>query len=391
VAVQTAQNDKYYISPQILGFHKMEHDEYHPFFFKPKTLSWLSVLLIVLNKLARSDFLFNLASNFVPSVETEEEMEDVQTKAACLGALCAFLCFASIHYPNTIMQRPHPIFWRVVLGLFSVYAVFMTYLFLLPLKVVQQHLKFFDPKLGKELPEVLYAEDCRLYTPENPDSPFAPLVMAVFDVHFVAHLLGWWVKMLICRDLWVAWICSVVFELLELTFRYWLPNFYECWWDSLLLDIFGCNLLGIVLGYQTLKYFGVKRQDWVAKKKPEGTCLPCDAPVRFFAKMMPASLQTYEWSGLQDVTHYMGVTVFCCMTLAVDCNNFFLKYLAWIPADHNIVAGRVILWGLVAIADSKEWYEYVTNPNMHRPGPFVWLGFYVCAIELSCVYKFRAD
>ena len=126
---------------------------------------------------------------------------------------------------------------------------------------------FFDPSLGKELPEVLYAEDCRLYTPEDPNSSFAPLIKAVFDIHFVAHLLGWWAKMLIMRDLWVAWICSVVFELLELSFRYWLPNFYECWWDSLLLDIFGCNLLGITLGYYTLKWWSVKKLNWVASKK----------------------------------------------------------------------------------------------------------------------------
>lgn len=37
--------------------------------------------------------------------------------------------------------------------------------------------------------------------------------------------------MMIIRDVKMCWICSVVFEILEVTFRHWLPNFWECWWD----------------------------------------------------------------------------------------------------------------------------------------------------------------
>jgi hypothetical protein len=37
---------------------------------------------------------------------------------------------------------------------------------------------------------------------------------------------------------------SILFELIEFTFDNWLPNFAECWWDHLLLDVLGCNLLG---------------------------------------------------------------------------------------------------------------------------------------------------
>ena len=93
--------------------------------------------------------------------------------------------------------------------------------------------------------------------------------MAVFDVHFVAHFLGWFGKMLIIRDWYVAWIWSAVFELLELTFRYWLPNFYECWWDSLLLDLLGCNFIGIVCGHYFLKHYGVSKLNWIRGDKKE--------------------------------------------------------------------------------------------------------------------------
>ncbi len=94
----------------------------------------------------------------------------MNSKGATIGTVFVFLCFASIHYPNTIIVRPHPIFWRVVLGLFSLYAMFITYLFLLPIDEVRETLKFFDPNLGVPLGEMSYAEDCRVWTPENPDS-----------------------------------------------------------------------------------------------------------------------------------------------------------------------------------------------------------------------------
>ena len=47
----------------ILACHKLEHKEYHPIFFKPKTLSSLVLLIIVLNLFANSDFLANFAEN----------------------------------------------------------------------------------------------------------------------------------------------------------------------------------------------------------------------------------------------------------------------------------------------------------------------------------------
>jgi phosphatidylserine synthase 2 len=96
---------------------------------------------------------------------------------------------------------------------------------------LSQIFKFFDPKLGQPLPEKSYADDCRIYTPENPINSFANIYDAAVDVHFAAHLFGWWFKMMIIRDTLMCWVCSIVFELLEVTFRHWLPNFWECWWD----------------------------------------------------------------------------------------------------------------------------------------------------------------
>lgn len=258
----------------------------------------LLMLIGFLNILARSDFLTNLAEQLTGGQFTGS----LKRKGAAIGAVIAFTGFASIHYPNTIMVRPHPIFWRAIMGLFTVYAMVLTYLFLMDVDEVRETLRFFDSELGKPLEEFNYGADCRVFTPENPESQFANLKDAVIDCHFVAHFLGWLGKMLIMRDWYVAWICSFGFEFLELTFRHWLANFYECWWDSLLLDLFGCNLLGIIAGNYILKYMSVSKIDWLRGKEVQTQTEPtvtCDnMVVNFATKLMPAALEKYEWSGL---------------------------------------------------------------------------------------------
>lgn len=54
---------------------------------------------------------------------------------------------------------------------------------------------------------------------------------------------------------------------MEITFRHWLPNFWECWWDHVILDIIICNTGGIVLGYYTMKIFGMQEYKWSLRKE----------------------------------------------------------------------------------------------------------------------------
>ena len=133
----------------------------------------------------------------------------------------------------------------------------MTLVFLLPLNEARWIFKLFHPSYGTPLPDKNYAEDCRVFTPENPVSSMFNIYEAVFDVHFVAHLLGWFGKMMVMRDTKIAWIVSASFELIEISWRHWLPNFWECWWDHMFLDLFGCNMAGIILGGWLIDYMGV--------------------------------------------------------------------------------------------------------------------------------------
>lgn len=45
-----------------------------------------------------------------------------------------------------------------------------------------------------------------------------------------------------------------------------LPNFAECWWDALILDVLLCNGLGIWFGLQVCKFFDAKEFHWESIK-----------------------------------------------------------------------------------------------------------------------------
>lgn len=143
------------------------------------------------------------------------------------------------------------------MGLLALYTLFMTYVLFQPLSDARRIFKFFDPALGEKLPEKSYADDCRIFTPENPHSSFVNVYEAAVDVHFFAHLFGWWFKMMIIRDVKMCWLNSIIFELLEISFRHWLPNFWECWWDHVSNFLIFYKHVGIVtFGCVRLQYAG---------------------------------------------------------------------------------------------------------------------------------------
>jgi len=379
------------VSPQSASHHKLEKDEYlNPFFMTPRTLTTLGLLVLFLNALSY-DWIGKIQERTAHLYE-DPDNEDVfrDYRWPVFFGFFAVVVFASAQFPDTAMKRPHPLFWRMLLGAEICYACFMTFIFLLPRDKARYAFKIFHPALGNDLPERNYADDCRVFTPENPVSSIYNIYDAVWDIHFIAHFGGWWGKMLIIRDTKIAWIASASFELIEISFRHWLPNFWECWWDHLLLDLFGCNLIGIFLGALTIKYMGVSRINWMVKKQPKQEQIPdnCSGMSKVVMKMKPEVFVKYEWNMFQSLTRYSQVIFYIWFILSVDAMNFFLKFCLWVSAESDLLLGRVLIWGFAAIATSREFYEFIDDPNCKRVGPFFWTSTYVVLIEYSIVFKF---
>ena len=93
--------------------------------------------MVLLYWLVESDTLRNIAimlsfNEDKSDDELVKQSEVYFNNGALIGTSFAFVAFGSIHLPNTIMSRPHPIFWRALMAVFILYAMFITYLFLLP-------------------------------------------------------------------------------------------------------------------------------------------------------------------------------------------------------------------------------------------------------------------
>ena len=71
-----------------------------------------------------------------------------------------FLLFSMIQFRDGPFIRPHPAFWRVVLGVNVLYELGMVFLLFQDLDSARLMMKYLDPKLGVPLPEKSYAENC---------------------------------------------------------------------------------------------------------------------------------------------------------------------------------------------------------------------------------------
>jgi phosphatidylserine synthase 2 len=110
-----------------------------------------------------------------------------------LVVVVAFILIGVLILPDGPFIRPHPALWRLVLVIMITYVLLLTFTLFQTVDDARKFLTYYDSELGVPLPERTYAEDCRLYTPDNPAGRFANL-MDKMDVFVICHLLGWYVK-----------------------------------------------------------------------------------------------------------------------------------------------------------------------------------------------------
>jgi hypothetical protein len=226
------------------------------------------------------------------------------------------------------------------------------------------------------------------------------------SIWFLAHAVGWWAKMLMLRDLKTCIVYSTVFELTELTLQFWIPEFQECWWDSMIMDWLIANtLIGMMLGRKTLSIMSVSEFNW--------------APRRGFGlqalwKLAPGSMIPYEWNPANDPIT-LALNAFIWIVMAVgEVNSFFLINILGLPRDHTFNSARQALLCLCAVPAVEEWYEYTRhvrarnlrtlgedwfeflqqytdakgNIRPPRLGQFTWLLSITVCIETAAVIKY---
>ncbi|TCD68502.1 hypothetical protein EIP91_010558 [Steccherinum ochraceum] len=352
-----------------------KHDTSVEFFYKPITLSVLGVAMAILVYVATTQDLL-------------EEGRD-KRRVGAYAAMASFLLFGIIQFRDGPFIRPHPAFWRAILGLNLLYELALVFLLFQDLDSARSMMKYLDPNLGIPLPEKSYAENCD-FTPTN--------VWNAVDIFCLAHALGWFGKALILRDYWFCWILSIAFEFAEYSLQHQLANFAECWWDHWILDVLICNWLGTYLGMKACQFFEVKvtflshsrmlspfHYTWRGFKQSRGIR---SKTKRVISQFSPADWTTFKWEGTADFTHYFAVMMLLTVFLAAELNPFYLKTLLWMEPEHPFVIARLAGVFLCALPAVRELYQYVSDPRRAvRMGQHVWLLLATIGTELLAIVK----
>ncbi|KJP87962.1 hypothetical protein AK88_02396 [Plasmodium fragile] len=176
-------------------------------------------------------------------------------------------------------------------------------------------------------------------------------VMDKFDVFVIAHLGGWFVKTLAVRNFFVLNLNSVLFELIELRFQHILPNFYECWWDHIILDVLGCNLAGILMGLYFMKWLNIPLFPWRVpdkfKANKKGIMFP--SVDRLLRKMFKNS------------SSLLLIVFFSLMANLNDLNIFFLKAELHLIQTNFLVVIRELIVVIISINGSIQLHHTFTE------------------------------
>eukprot|EP00357_Protocruzia_adherens_P012426 CAMPEP_0115017546 /NCGR_PEP_ID=MMETSP0216-20121206/28196_1 /TAXON_ID=223996 /ORGANISM="Protocruzia adherens, Strain Boccale" /LENGTH=442 /DNA_ID=CAMNT_0002388413 /DNA_START=33 /DNA_END=1361 /DNA_ORIENTATION=- len=364
IAVQADLPQSYRIPPRIASTLPLE-DEYPSFMARTHRYAILALTLAVL-----------ILANEKYSVPYGPDSFRRNSIIGLYSAAIVFIIYAALFLRDGLFQRPHVVIWRFIQGLALVYLMFLTYFCFMNVEDARKFFKVWDETLGEELPEKDYASDCWDWE----------VFVGSLDYYLGAHFIGWFIKMLLIRDWKLCMFMSIFFETMELTFKTWLENFSECWWDSLILDFAGCNALGIYLGYRLCKLFDMKKYRWVIKKDKNAHA--CGNLEKVAGQFKPVSWLNYNWLLFSSTKRFVAVLWYVIIVNGVDLSNFFLKYVLYLPGNHDILLFRVLLWAAMSAAATREFYEYLSNDQVKTPGASIWLAHLMLGIEWFMVAKF---
>ncbi|KRY50325.1 Phosphatidylserine synthase 1, partial [Trichinella britovi] len=327
------------------------------FFYKPHTITALacSIILLFIWAFTRSDSA--LEKNIWNGLQ---------------AVLFMFIMISLICFPNGPFTRPHPALWRIVFGLSVFYLMSLQFLLFQNFNDVKAILRWLDPeRLNKmKLEEKEYAVNCSQVN--------ATRIWSQLDIFAAGHFCGWAMKAMLVRHYGICWYISVSWEITEIAFSHLLPNFQECWWDAIVLDILLCNGLGIWVGMVVCRKLEMRNYHWESIRQIRGTGGKLK---RAALQFTPASWTTVRWMD-PNCTYMRIIAVWILVVIwqVTELNTFFIKHIFAIDTSHPLVIFRLFLIALIVAPTIRQYYKYVTDPNCTRVGTQLWV---FCAITLT--------
>uniref|UniRef100_A0A0N5BXP2 Phosphatidylserine synthase n=1 Tax=Strongyloides papillosus TaxID=174720 RepID=A0A0N5BXP2_STREA len=334
------------------------------FLYKPHTVSVLVCLC-----------LFLIYTAFMSDDSNTSDNAYKGLKAGCV----LFIIVSALAFPNGPFIRPHPILWRIIFGISVLYLILLQFTVFQSFRDIKDTLKWLDPERlhNEKLDEKEYAVNCSDISLER--------IWSHMDIFAVGHFLGWTMKALLIRHTIICWYISIAWEITELFFTHLLPNFAECWWDAIGLDILLCNGLGILFGTYICKLLEMREFHWESIKSIRTTKGKFKRAVLQFT---PESWLKVDWFKNTALKRFLCVYLFVMIWLVSELNTFFLKHIFAVDTSHPLVFYRIFLIGLISAPSIRQFYVFATDPRVSRLGMQAWVYCAVCALEAAICIKF---
>lgn len=209
------------------------------------------------------------------------------------------------------------------------------------------------------------------------------------DVFAFGHFFGWAMKAMLVRHYGICWTISVTWEITEVAFAHLLPNFKECWWDALVLDVLLCNGLGIWFGMLICEKLEMRSYKWESIKDIQTTT----GKIRRAAlQFTPASWTHVRWMDPNcTYMRFLAVTELVIFWQVTELNTFFLKHIFEVPPDHPISVARLMLIGIIVAPTLRQYYSYVTDTRCKRVGTQCWVFGAIMLTEAMICMKFGLE
>lgn len=351
---------------------------------------------------------------FVATMPQDDVRPGAGFRSAMYVLLLFLLVYSVLNTRDSVMKNPHPAWWRLLHGANLWYCLLVGVFLAVPVKEGVVLMGWIFPEVERPAVEqkaegTLGADhlDCAI-TGET-------VLRQLRSIWFLAHCVGWWAKMLMLRDFGTCLVYSTFFELLELTLQSIVPEFQECWWDSIFMDwLFANTLIGMMLGRWTLWYLNLTDFPWSGdrlyvnmNKGLINQIRPC-----LFERLgclLPSSWSEYDWNPTNDpVTMALNAVIWITMAVG-EVNSFFLINVLHLPRNHLFNAGRQAFLCMTAVPAVAEWYEYTRHARAHslgrggfeyarrfegrkpRIGHFTWLLVMSVSFETAAVVKYTVS
>jgi len=300
-------------------------------------------------------------------------------RTSLLSVSTLFIAYCCLNVKDSLLVRPHPMFWRAVHGCVLLYLLGLAALIVLNVDDARSFLKLVFRDDVQAIPDEIWnmQKDCSVTQ--------TTLWRQFSSIWFVSHALGWFGKMLMLRDWRLCWIQSIGFELMEISLQFMIPDFRECWWDSVFIDTFGANFAGMLAGAAFLRYMKSRNYNWSGY----GEDKKGKAPVKPFVwKFFPFSWSSYHWGAFATFRRFLLTLPVIIMPVMFEVNSFFLMQALWLKPGGLLIPARMILLFLMGMVGFAEFYQYTTDPHCNRIGATAWLAIFLMIMELLTIVKF---